>query len=153
MIWYLQGLKATQLRGDPHTLIVLTTTPLSELITMRWPSVLPTAKATPNGWKHRDMHSKETYKSIIGKYKLFAEECCGLTYANNRTRKSYTDDLALFFGSEQELQNSIIDLEAACMNIGTTISKTKTQVMHFGFNRKTSEWMQTEWSFTKYVLT
>lgn len=35
MIWYLQGLKATQLRGDPHTLIVLTTTPLSELITMR----------------------------------------------------------------------------------------------------------------------
>lgn len=59
----LHGLNATQLSGDPHTLIVLTTTPVSELMMTKCPSVLPTAKATPNGWKLNDIHSNETCKS------------------------------------------------------------------------------------------
>lgn len=56
----LHGLNETQLRGDPHTLIVLTTTPVSEFIIIKCPSVLPTARATPNGWKLKAMHSNET---------------------------------------------------------------------------------------------
>lgn len=50
---------------------------------------------------------------------------------------AYADDLVLVGSSEQELQNSISDLEAACTDFGMTISSTKTQVMHVGKNRKT----------------
>lgn len=58
---------------------------------------------------------------------------------NSITSLAYADDLALFGSSEQELQNNISDLEAACTAFGMTISESKTQVMHVGKTRKTVE--------------
>lgn len=45
---------------------------------------------------------------------------------------AYADDLVLFGSSEEELQNSVKDLQAACTDFGMTISSSKTQVMHVG---------------------
>ncbi|XP_031638882.1 uncharacterized protein LOC116351002 [Contarinia nasturtii] len=50
---------------------------------------------------------------------------------------AYADDLVLFGSSEQELQDSVGDLRAACTDFGMTISSSKTQVMHVGKTRKT----------------
>lgn len=57
---------------------------------------------------------------------------------------AYADDLLLFGETEEDLQNSVNDLNGACMNFGMTISSSKTQVMHIGKVRKSFQCKQNE---------
>lgn len=56
------GLYPKHVNGDPQTRTVVTAAPVSELSITKCPSVLPAAKATPNGWKLNDIHSKGTFE-------------------------------------------------------------------------------------------
>lgn len=66
LVLKLPGLYPRQFKGDPQTLMVATVAPLSVFKTIKCPSVLPAAKATPNGWKTKETHSYNIWKQHVG---------------------------------------------------------------------------------------